>query len=139
MTPTDAIALHNAAYEKRDAGPFLAAMALGGLYEMPLLRSRMVGRAEIATGLNLAFAATGACSMTVSRCRESGGTALAEGVMTVALHHEGRRAEIPFAMVAQVADGAVQRLSVYLDARPYRLWADGSVMAMAGRNGTTGG
>lgn len=130
MTPGEAIRLHNAAYERREAGAFLEALADGALYEMPLLRSRMVGRAEIAEGLRLAFAATQGCAMALARLRESGGTALAEGRLTARLAREGTTAEIPFAMVAAVNGDRIARLSVYLDARPFRLWADGPVMAV---------
>ncbi len=132
MTPQDAIALHNAAYESRDAGPLLDALAPGCLYEMPLLRSRMVGRREIAEGLRLAFAATSRCTLEISRTRQSGEAALAEGVMTADLVRERTSATLPFAIVAEVGASGITRISLYLDARPYRLWADGPVMAMAG-------
>lgn len=132
MTPRDAIALHNAAYQSRDPGPLLDALAPGCLYEMPLLRSRMVGRGEIAEGLRLAFAATTSCSLEISRTRQSGDTALAEGVMTAALAREKTSATVPFAMVVEAGETGISRISLYLDARPFRLWADGPVMAMAG-------
>jgi hypothetical protein len=132
MTPLDAIALHNAAYASRDAGALLDALAPGCLYEMPLLRSRMVGRAEIAEGLRLAFAATSRCALEITRERHSGAAALVEGVMTAELVREKTTAALPFAMVAESGQGGITRMSLYLDARPFRLWADGPVMAMAG-------
>lgn len=132
MTPSQAIALHNAAYQSRDASTLLDALAPGCLYEMPLLRSRMVGRAEIAEGLRLALAATTHCSLEVTRSREAGGVALVEGVMTAALARERTTATLPFAMVAEAGEGGISRISLYLDARPYRLWSDGPVMAIAG-------
>ena len=51
MTPAQAIALHNQTYASRDAAALLDALAPGCLYEMPLLRTRMVGRHEITEGL----------------------------------------------------------------------------------------
>lgn len=132
MTPQEAIALHNAAYKNRDAGPLLGALAPGCLYEMPLLRSRMVGRREIAEGLRLAFAATSACSLEISRTRQSGDTALAEGEMAAELVREKTGATVPFAMVVEAGEAGIRRISLYLDAKPFRLWADGPVMAMAG-------
>ena len=132
MTPSQAIALHNAAYESRDASALLDALAPGCLYEMPLLRSRMVGRAEIAEGLRLALTATTRCSLEISRSRETDSVALVEGVMTARLAREGTTATLPFAMVAQAGESGISRISLYLDAKPYRLWADGPVMAMAG-------
>lgn len=132
MTPADAIRLHNAAWESRDAAALLDALAPGALYEMPLLRSRMVGRAEIAAGLALGFEATERCAVEVTHVRAAEDTAIAEGVMRPALKREGTTPEIPCAIVAEIANGAIARISVYLDARPFRLWADGPVMAMSG-------
>lgn len=130
MTPADAIRLHNAAWESRDAAALLDALAPGALYEMPLLRSRMVGRAEIAAGLEIGFGATERCAVEVTAVREAGDTAIAEAVLRPALTREGTTPEIPCAIVAEVAGDAIARISVYLDARPFRLWADGPVMAM---------
>lgn len=132
MSPREAIALHNGAYESRDAAALLDALAPGCLYEMPLLRSRMVGRAEIAEGLRLAFAATTRCRLEITRSRESAGAALVEGVMTADLAREKTSATLPFAMVAEAGSNGITRMSLYLDAKPFRLWADGPVMAMAG-------
>jgi len=130
MTPADAIRLHNQAWESRDAAALLDALAPGALYEMPLLRSRMVGRAEIAAGLALAMDATTRCAIEVTRLREAGDTAIAEGTMRPVLARDGTSPEIPCAIVAETNGGAIGRISVYLDARPFRLWADGPVMAM---------
>lgn len=130
MTPRDAIALHNAAYETRDPDALLDALAPGCLYEMPLLRSRMVGRAEIAEGLRLALAATTRCVLETGREREAGDLAMAEGTMTADLTREGTTATLPYAIVAEAGEGGISRISLYLDARPFRLWADGPVMAM---------
>jgi len=132
MTPSQAIQLHNDAYGARDADTLLEALAPGCLYEMPLLRSRMVGRHEIAEGLRLAFAATTGCTMAITRIRESGDTAIAEGVMTAQLARERETVEVPFALVAQAGEGGINRISVYLDAKPFRLWADGPILALAG-------
>lgn len=135
MTPRDAIALHKTAYESRNPSALLDALAPGCLYEMPLLRSRMVGRAEIAEGLRLALAATSRCTLETDREREAGNLGMAEGRMTADLVREGTTATLPFAIVTETGEGGISRISLYLDARPYRLWADGPVMAMTGRAG----
>jgi hypothetical protein len=36
---------------------------------------------------------------------------------------------MPAALVMQARGDAIARLSIYLDARPYRLWADGPIFA----------
>ena len=130
MSPSDAIRTHNDAWQARDPARLVAMFAAGGLYEMPLLRSRMVGRAEIAEGLERGFAACRGVATEIGRLREAGATAMAEGAMEATLAATGERARIPFAMVAVVEGDAVRRFSVYLDARPFRLWSDGPVIAL---------
>ncbi len=129
MTASDAIRHHNTALESRDPSALLGVLAETSLYEMPLLRGRMVGRDEIAEGLRLAYGAMTACRINLAREREADGTAMAEGVMTATLAHEDKTVEVPFAIVAQTLGDQVKRLSVYLDARPFRLWSPGPVMS----------
>ena len=52
--------------------------------------------------------------------------------MTAELAREKTSATVPFAMVVESGEGGINRISLYLDAKPFRLWADGPVMAMAG-------
>ncbi|MEX2647947.1 MAG: nuclear transport factor 2 family protein [Alphaproteobacteria bacterium] len=125
-----AIRAYCAAFAARDADSIVALFAERGLYEMPLLRTRMVGSAEIAAGLARAFAIMTACSIELQRVRANGATALAEGTMTATVAREPRPMTAPFALVAAMAGDRVGRLSVYLDARPHRLWSDGSVLAL---------
>jgi len=130
MTPAEALETYCAAFAARDADSVVALFAERGLYEMPLLRSRMVGSAEIAAGLARAFRVMTACSIELQRVRVHGTTALAEGTMTATIAREPRPMVAPFALVAAMAGDRLGRLSVFLDARPHRLWSDGPVLAL---------
>ncbi len=125
-----AIRAYCAAFAARDGDSVVALFAERGLYEMPLLRTRMVGSAEIAAGLARAFRVMTACSIELERVRAHGTTALAEGNMTATIAREPKAMVAPFAIVAALAGDRLGRLSVYLDARPHRLWSDGPVLAL---------
>jgi ketosteroid isomerase-like protein len=130
MSPTEAIERYATAFAARDAKAILALFAQVALYEMPLLRSRMVGLAEIAAGLERAFAVASEITIVLERMRAQGPVAMAEGVMTARIEGEGAGMRVPFAIVASLAGDRLDRLSVYLDARPHRLWSDGPVLAL---------
>ena len=51
--------------------------------------------------------------------------------MTASLNRNDETVDTTFGIVAEVTDGKFSRLSVYLDARPYRLWADGPILALS--------
>jgi ketosteroid isomerase-like protein len=117
------------AFAARNADALSALFAEGALYELPLLGQRLVGRREIKAGLARVFALMERCAFEVSGVQSSGEATIAEGRLTAKLHRDQGPVEIPAAIVLQARDGAIARLSTYLDARPYRLWSDGPVFA----------
>jgi limonene-1,2-epoxide hydrolase len=129
MTPTELLQAHARAFAARDVEATVALFGANALYEMPLLRGRLVGQHEIRAGLARAFAVMTGCALTLDRVLAAGATALAEGVMDAATIRGPAR--MPFAMVAVAEGGRLQRLTVHLDARPFRLWSDGPVLAVA--------
>lgn len=130
MTPDAAIRRYADAFAARDADAVVALFAPLGLYEMPLLRSRMVGHAEIREGLERAFALVTSCAIGLRSVRSLGSLGLAEGDMLGTLAREPSAFRIPFALAARVEATRLVRLSIYLDARPFRLWSDGPVLAL---------
>ncbi|MGH6719024.1 MAG: nuclear transport factor 2 family protein [Alphaproteobacteria bacterium] len=130
MTPEQALRAYCDAFAAHDAERVIAVFAPGALYELPLVRPRMVGAVEMRAGLARAFAVMTACTITLAHVHETGSTALAEGTMAVRLAREPGRASLPFALAGVVDGGRLRRLSVYLDARPYRPWSDGPVLAL---------
>lgn len=112
-----------------DAAAAADLFAANGLYEFPFLRPRLVGRAEIRVGHARAFAVAGPVAIALRAVKSDKAVAIAEGRMTAHVARDGCDIDIPFAAVAESADGKLQRLSIYCDAHPFRLWTDGPVMA----------
>ena len=106
--------------------------AAAGLYEFPLLRPRLVGRAEILAGHRQAFAIASRIAVSLRTVQAKGSTTIVEGRLKAHVARDRRDLDLPFAAVAEEANGALQRLSIYCDAHPYRLWCDGPVMAIGG-------
>ena len=133
MAPDDAIRAYCTAFDNRDVDAIAALFAVNGLFEMPFLKpGRLVGGAEIRAGLSRAFQVVASGQSTIRRIKSTGHQAIAEGAFRADVPRDGATITVPFAMVAERGDGGLARLTVYCDARPYRLWSDGPVMALAG-------
>jgi hypothetical protein len=117
------------------------------LFEMPLLGQRLIGRREIAAGLARVFELTQSAAIRISALEEPaslvmgplvmgplvmGPLVMGEGRLTARLHRDPAEVSIPLAVALEGDAGGIARLSVYLDARPYRLWTDGPIFASRG-------
>ena len=135
MLADDAIRAYCAAFEAGDTEAIVALFAPNGLYEMPFLTpTRLVGAAEIRAAMARIFAVTEARRVTLDQVKAAGPAAIAEGRFEATVPRDDVTMTVPFAMVAEaadaMADSGLKRLSVYCDARSYRLWTDGPVMAL---------
>ena len=101
------------------------------LFEMPLLGCRLTGKHEIAAGLTRMLEVAGETRLSLSAVRENENVAIAEGKLVAKLHRDPAPISIPLALSMEVEKDLIARLSFYLDARPYRLWADGPILAPA--------
>jgi ketosteroid isomerase-like protein len=119
------------AFGARDARAVAALFEERGLYELPLLGQRLVGPAEIRVGLERAFALIERCAIEITGVKSSPRVAIAEGRLTAKLQRDEQPMEVPLAIVVE-GGGRIARLATHLDARPYRLWADGPIFAVAG-------
>jgi len=119
------------AFNERSLDGTLAQFADHAVFELPLLGQRLFGRAEIAAGLRRVFEVTERARLTFSDVTASGPVLIAEGELQAKLHRDAAPVAMPAAVVLEVKDGKIARLSTYLDARPYRLWSDGPVFATA--------
>lgn len=133
MSPADQLRAYCAAFERQDRDAIAASFGANGLYEFPLLGQRLVGRAEIAAGLDLIFALLDGCEIELAEVKSAGPAAIAEGKLRARLRREDERVDSAFALVLETRGGAVSRLTVYLDSRPHRLWTDGPVLALGGQ------
>jgi ketosteroid isomerase-like protein len=129
MTVAPSLQAYLDAFAAQDAEAASALFAEGAVYEFPLLGQRLVGRREIEAGLARIFALAERCSFEIGAVQSSPAATIAEGRLKAKLHRDRDPVEMPAAIVLQSRDGAIARLSTYLDARPYRLWSDGPIFA----------
>jgi len=99
------------------------------LFEMPLLGQRIFGESEIRTGHQRIFDISEFAQIEISAFKSSGPVIIAEGTLESKLIRDIETVEMPLAMTMQDEGSKIVRLSVYLDARPYRLWTDGPILA----------
>jgi limonene-1,2-epoxide hydrolase len=132
MTPREHLENYCEAFNRRELEKALAMFAVQALFEMPLLGQRLIGRREIAAGLARVFEVTYSAAIQISAVEEAPQLVMGEGRLTARLHRDPAPVSIPLAVALEVDEGDIARLSVYLDARPYRLWTDGPIFAGRG-------
>jgi SnoaL-like domain len=137
MTPREQLTSYCEAFNQRDLQKALALFAVRALFEMPLLGQRLIGRREITAGLARVFELTQSAAIRISALEEPASLAMGplvmgEGWLTARLHRDPAEVSIPLAVALEGDAGGIARLSVYLDARPYRLWTDGPILASRG-------
>ena len=119
------------AFNGRDLAAAVALFDERGVFEMPLLGQRLFGRHEIEAGLRQLFAITESARMQFTDPKESKNIVIAEGRLHAKLHRDSSAVDIPLAVVMESSHDEILRVSTYLDARPFRLWADGPLFASA--------
>jgi SnoaL-like domain len=132
MTPRERLENYCEAFNRRELEKVLGMFAVQALFEMPLLGQRLVGRREIAAGLARVFELTHSAVIQISAAEEAAQLVMGEGRLTARLHRDPAPVSIPLAVALQSDEEGVARLSVYLDAHPYRLWTDGPIFASRG-------
>lgn len=118
------------AFNGRDLAAALRLFAEHAVFEMPLLGQRLFGRREIAAGLERIFEVTQSAEIRLSGAKQSQHLVIAEGRLQAKLHRDAHAVEMPLAVVLEARQERIVRLSTYLDARPHRLWADGTLFAI---------
>jgi ketosteroid isomerase-like protein len=129
MTSETPLHAYREAFNRRDLTAALMLFAEHAVFEMPLLGQRLFGKQEIAVGLQRIFEVTESAQIQFSGAKQSQNVAIAEGRLLAKLHRDTRAVDIPLAIVLETRQDDILRLSTYLDARPYRLWADGPLFA----------
>ena len=129
MTSEAQLHAYREAFNRRDLTAALMLFAEHAVFEMPLLGQRLFGKREIAVGLQRIFDVTESAHIQLSGAKESPNVVIAEGRLQAKLHRDTHAVEIPLAIVLESRHNDIMRLSTYLDARPYRLWADGPLFA----------
>ena len=117
MTAEEALQSICAAWSRLDNDALADLFADDGLFEDPLHERALRGREDIRATNAPAMEALSECEVTLRTLAGDGTTALAEGAFASALR-EGGRLDFPFAMVVEMRDGRIARLSEYFDTRP---------------------
>jgi hypothetical protein len=124
---TDPMSGLTRAFNLRDLGALLDFFGTSALFEMPLLGQRLVGREEIRAGLERMFEIAESCSIELMAVRHAATVSMGEGRFHARLHRDPEGTSSPMALVVERSGSAVSRLSIYLDTRGRRLWADGPI------------
>jgi hypothetical protein len=132
MTPRDRLETYCEAFNRRELEKALGLFAVRALFEMPLLGQRLIGRREIAAGLARVFELTRSAAIQISAVEVAAPIVMGEGRLTAQLHRDPAPVNIPLVVALESGEGGIARLSLYLDAHPYRLWADGPIFASGG-------
>jgi hypothetical protein len=117
------------AFNERSLDGALALFSQHALFEMPLLGQRLFGTSEIAGGLRRIIEVTESAEINFVHSQENDRVIIAEGSMTAKLQTNDEVVQLPLAITLAVENRLISRLSMYLDARPYRLWTDGPIFA----------
>lgn len=115
------------AFESKDETEIVTLFDPKGICELPLIGGRLVGHGEIRAGFMRAFSVVDRCSIERLALKSEGTTTIAEGRLHAKLYRDDRQMAIPLAIVMIGNGGGIVRLSIYLDARPFRLWSDGPI------------
>jgi ketosteroid isomerase-like protein len=115
------------AFTSKDVGQIVMLFDPKGLCELPLMGQRLVGHGEIREAFKRAFSLIDSCAITSQTLKSAANLTIAEGRLQAKLHRDRHPMNAPLAMVMGTESGVITRLSIYLDARPYRLWCDGPI------------
>jgi SnoaL-like domain len=137
MTPREQLKVYCEAFNRRELEKALGLFAERALFEMPLLGQRLIGRREIAAGLARMFELTHSAAIEISAVEGAaplvmGPLVMGEGRLAARLHRDPAPVSIPLAVALEGDERGIARLSLYLDAHSYRLWADGPIFATRG-------
>ena len=117
MTAAEAIEAVCDAWTRLDNDAIAAGFAEDGVFDDPLHERRLVGRDDIRETNAGAVAALRECRVTLGHVVEDGDVGIAEGRFR-GIDTDGNAMDFPFAMVVEIRDGEIARMSEYFDTRP---------------------
>jgi ketosteroid isomerase-like protein len=119
MTPGEAIQRVFEGWHEDDPAAVAALFSPQGRYEDPLFPEPLVGPDAIRDGIAPAMAEISDCRIITRRLAENGDTGIVEAEFRSALADGEGRLDFPFAMVVEMQDGLIARLTEYFDTRPF--------------------
>lgn len=126
MTPSEAVRAILRGWEEADPDAIAGLFAPDGVFDDPLQPRRRVGPADIREACAGGIAAIRNCRIPVRALFETADMAFAEGEFLSELASTGARFDFPFALVLEMRDGKVTRLSEYFDTFPLKAGAAGT-------------
>ena len=118
MTPTEALRAVCDAWEAGDPDTAAGLFAPDGAYEDPLYPAPLHGPEAIRAGMAEGMGAIEDCRVTLDPVMEDGDRVLAIGFFASKLRDRGVRFDFPFAILVELREGKIARLSEYFDTRP---------------------
>lgn len=120
MTPAQAVRTILRGWEQADPDMIASVFAEDGIFDDPLQPRRRTGPADIREACAGGIAAIRECQIPLHTIVESGSTGFAEGEFRSVHAATGTRFDFPFAMVIEMKDGKVARLTEYFDTHPLK-------------------
>lgn len=120
MTPSQAVRAILRGWEEADPDAISTLFAPDGTFDDPLQPRRRVGPADIREACTSGIAAIRNCRIPIRTLFETSNTAFAEGEFLSELASTGARFDFPFALVLEMREGRVTRLSEYFDTAPLK-------------------
>lgn len=117
MTAGEAIDRTFDAWQRLDVEALIELFCEDARYEDPLFPTALVGHAQMREGIAPAMADLADCTITARTVADRGDIGLVEAGFRAALA-AGGRLDFDFAMVVELRDGRIARLSEYFDTRP---------------------
>jgi ketosteroid isomerase-like protein len=114
VTPTETLQAICEAWNRLDNDALAELFAEDGVFEDPLHERTLRGREDIRAVNAPAMGALSECEVTIGAVD----LGLAEGMFRSALADGGGRFDFPFAMVVELRDGRIARLTEYFDTAP---------------------
>ena len=118
MTAAEALRAVCDAWEVGDPDAAAGLFGPDGVYEDPLYPEPLTGPDPIRAGLANGMGAIEDCRDTLDPVLEDRDRVLAVGFFASKLLDGGERFDFPFAILVEIRDGKIARLSEYFDTRP---------------------
>ena len=118
MTPSEALQAICDAWNRLDNDALADLFTDDGIFEDPLHERTLRGREDVRAVNAAGMESLSECEVTLGAVLERGDLGLAEGMFRSALADGGARMDFPFAMVVELKDGRIARLTEYFDSAP---------------------
>jgi ketosteroid isomerase-like protein len=118
VTPSEALQAVCEAWRSLDNDALAELFCDDGVFEDPLHERALHGREDVRAQNAPAMQELSECDVTLGKVLASGDLGLAEGMFRSQLADGGARMDFAFAIVVEMRDGRIARLTEYFDTAP---------------------